>query len=197
MRERRLSRCPQWALNTLIRTSEPNISLPSVFPVMAQTRPPTVQDGAGLTYAEDATDDMRGARPHVPNQAVPWAQRGTKDTDLNSCNSLSGDSHNRFGLRLQDARPASLPSSALLLQHNAMAIARALLIDPDHDLNFHIASRCVRRATLCGWDEIRRKDHTRRAAIGPIRTWRVTDTFVVSSTVATSEWRFIERRGEG
>lgn len=43
-----------------------------------------------------------------------------------------------------------------------MAIPRNQLVDPEAPLFYHIVSRCVRRAWLCGFDRLTRKDYTHR-----------------------------------
>ena len=60
-----------------------------------------------------------------------------------------------------------------------MATARALLVDPDHALNYHLVSRCVRRSWLCGWDSIRRKDCTPRKDALEKRLFRLVRCFAV------------------
>jgi REP element-mobilizing transposase RayT len=60
-----------------------------------------------------------------------------------------------------------------------MTTARALLVDPDQALNYHLVSRCVRRAWLCGWDTIRRKDCTHRKDGLEKRLFRLVRCFAV------------------
>ena len=43
-----------------------------------------------------------------------------------------------------------------------MATPRALLIDPDNALCYHLVSRCVRHAWLCGQDKRTRRDYSYR-----------------------------------
>jgi REP element-mobilizing transposase RayT len=43
-----------------------------------------------------------------------------------------------------------------------MATPRSLLVDPDHPLCYHLVSRCVRGARLCGIDELSRQDFSHR-----------------------------------
>lgn len=48
-----------------------------------------------------------------------------------------------------------------------MATARKHLVDPDQPLFYHLVSRCVRRAWLCGYDPSTRTDYTHR------KTWLI------------------------
>ena len=43
-----------------------------------------------------------------------------------------------------------------------MAIPRNQLVDSEHSCFYHLVSRCVRRAWLCGYDRLTRKDYTHR-----------------------------------
>ena len=43
-----------------------------------------------------------------------------------------------------------------------MATPRSLLVDPDNERDYHVASRCVRRAFLCGFDPLTRRDYSHR-----------------------------------
>ena len=45
-----------------------------------------------------------------------------------------------------------------------MATPRAQLVDPEHALCYHLISRCVRRAFLCGRDPLTRTDYSHRKA---------------------------------
>jgi putative transposase len=60
-----------------------------------------------------------------------------------------------------------------------MATPRALLVDPDHALNYHLVSRCVRRSWLCGWDKVRRKDYSHRKHALEARLLRLVPCFAV------------------
>jgi putative transposase len=60
-----------------------------------------------------------------------------------------------------------------------MATPRALLVDPDHALNYHLVSRCVRSSWLCGWDEVRRKDYSHRKAALEARLLRLVQRFAL------------------
>ncbi|MYD97007.1 MAG: transposase, partial [Gammaproteobacteria bacterium] len=46
-----------------------------------------------------------------------------------------------------------------------MTTPRKLLVDPVHECDYHLASRCVRRSHLCGFDAPARRDFSHR------RTW--------------------------
>ena len=48
-----------------------------------------------------------------------------------------------------------------------MATPRHLLVDPENECDYHLASRCVRRAFLCGVDDYTGRDCSHR------RTWLV------------------------
>ena len=48
-----------------------------------------------------------------------------------------------------------------------MATPRHLLVDPENECDYHLVSRCVRRAFLCGVDEYTGRDCSHR------RTWLV------------------------
>lgn len=43
-----------------------------------------------------------------------------------------------------------------------MATPRHLLVDPEHECDYHLVSRCVRRAFLCGVDELTGIDYSHR-----------------------------------
>ena len=43
-----------------------------------------------------------------------------------------------------------------------MATPRRLLVDPDHACDYHLVSRCVRRAWLCGIDRVTGRDYSHR-----------------------------------
>lgn len=43
-----------------------------------------------------------------------------------------------------------------------MATPRSLLVDPENECDYHIVSRCVRRAFLCGYDPFTRRDCSHR-----------------------------------
>lgn len=43
-----------------------------------------------------------------------------------------------------------------------MATPRRELVDPENPLFYHVVSRCVRRAWLCGFDPVARKDYSHR-----------------------------------
>ena len=45
-----------------------------------------------------------------------------------------------------------------------MATPRHLLVDPENECNYHLVSRCVRRAFLCGVDERDQRDYSHRRA---------------------------------
>ena len=60
-----------------------------------------------------------------------------------------------------------------------MATARALLVDPDHPMHYHIVSRCVRQSWLCGWDRVRRKDYSHRKQALKERLFRLVKCFAV------------------
>ncbi|MCH9671890.1 MAG: hypothetical protein K0U93_10630 [Gammaproteobacteria bacterium] len=60
-----------------------------------------------------------------------------------------------------------------------MATARTVLIDPEIALPYHLVSRCVRRAWLCGWDRITRKDYTHRKVQLEQRLLRLVEAFAV------------------
>ena len=44
----------------------------------------------------------------------------------------------------------------------SMATPRRLLVDPDRACDYHIVSRCVRRAWLCGFDHVTGRDYSHR-----------------------------------
>ena len=48
-----------------------------------------------------------------------------------------------------------------------MATSRHLLVDPENECDYHLVSRCVRRAFLCGVDEYTGRD------CSPRRRWLV------------------------
>ena len=60
-----------------------------------------------------------------------------------------------------------------------MATARATLVDPEVPLAYHLVSRCVRRAWLCGWDRVTRKDYTYRKVRLEQRLFRLVQAFAV------------------
>ena len=60
-----------------------------------------------------------------------------------------------------------------------MTTPRALLVDPDHALHYHIVSRCVRQSWLCGWDKRQRKDYSHRKLALERRLFRLTRCFAV------------------
>ena len=60
-----------------------------------------------------------------------------------------------------------------------MATPRALLVDPDQALNYHLVSRCVRRSWLCGWDKSQGKDFSHRKSALQARLFRLVRCFAV------------------
>ena len=60
-----------------------------------------------------------------------------------------------------------------------MATARALLVDPEHALCYHLLSRCVRRAWLCGRDEVTHTDYSHRKAWLEHRLSHLAQSFAV------------------
>lgn len=60
-----------------------------------------------------------------------------------------------------------------------MTTPRALLVDPDNALHYHLVSRCVRRARLCGWDRVSRKDYSHRKRHLEARLFRLARCFAV------------------
>ena len=43
-----------------------------------------------------------------------------------------------------------------------MTTPRRILVDPDNACDYHVVSRCVQRAFLCGWDQPTRRDYSHR-----------------------------------
>ena len=61
----------------------------------------------------------------------------------------------------------------------SMATSSALLAAPDHALNYHLVSRGVRRAWLCGWDKVRLKGYWHRKTALEVRLPRLVQCFAV------------------
>ena len=60
-----------------------------------------------------------------------------------------------------------------------MATPRSLLVDSAHPLHYHLVSSCVRRASLCGWDKVTRKDYTYRKSWIEQRLFHLAEAFAV------------------
>ena len=61
-----------------------------------------------------------------------------------------------------------------------MATPRCLLVDPDHSMHYHLVSRCVRGAWLCGFDPIRETDYSHRRSWLEERLRRLSNAFAVN-----------------
>ncbi len=85
---------------------------------------------------------------------------------------MSEDSYGECGNRL-------LPAEKPVCDHLRMTTPRSLLVDPDNECDYHVASRCVRRAFLCGVDPLTGRDCSHRRGWLLQRLKQLTPCFAV------------------
>lgn len=81
-------------------------------------------------------------------------------------------------------------------EHCCMATPRYLLVDPENEWDYHIASRCVRRAFLCGLDDLTGRDCSHRRGWLVDRIKRLAPCFAVdiySYTVLSNHFHVVLR----
>ncbi len=77
-----------------------------------------------------------------------------------------------------------------------MATPRHLLVDPENECDYHLVSRCVRRAFLCGVDEHDGRDYSHRRTWLVERMRQLTPCFAVdiySYTVLSNHFHLVAR----
>ncbi|MDE0191409.1 MAG: hypothetical protein OXQ90_08630, partial [Gammaproteobacteria bacterium] len=91
---------------------------------------------------------------------------------------------------------SAIPPRARIADHCRMATPRHLLVDPVNECDYHLVSRCVRRAFLCGVDERDDRDYSHRRAWLVERLRRIAPCFAVdvyAYTVLSNHFHLVLR----